>query len=71
MIKQFHRKVPEYYPFMYRDSYTPEQILYAQRKKMLQQVEDRETEIKLSSKQEEALEDTINRAFDDIFKGWK
>ena len=71
MIKELYKKNPEYYSYMYLDGYTPEQILYARRKKMLEEREDRNIEIKLSSQQEKTLENTINRALDDIFKGWK
>ena len=30
----YHKDVPEYYNWMYLDGYTPEQIMYACRKKM-------------------------------------
>ena len=30
----YHKDVPEYYDWMYLDGYTPEQIMYACRKKM-------------------------------------
>lgn len=49
MIKELYKKNPEYYSYMYLDGYTPEQILYARRKKMLEEREDRNIEIKLSS----------------------
>ena len=31
---EFYRNVPEYYPWMYLDGFTPDQILYAKRKQM-------------------------------------
>lgn len=34
MLEHIHDKLPEYYPTMHRDGYTPEQILVAVRKKM-------------------------------------
>ena len=34
-------KIPNYYPLMYRDGYTPEQILHAARRKILQEYEAR------------------------------
>lgn len=32
LIDQHFSKVPEYYPEMYQDGYTPEEIMYAFRK---------------------------------------
>lgn len=34
-------KIPNYYPLMYRDGYSPEQILHAARRKILQEHEAR------------------------------
>ena len=34
-------KIPDYYPTMYRDGYSPEQILHAARRKILQEHEAR------------------------------
>ena len=34
-------KIPNYYPLMYRDGYSPEQILHAARRKILQEYEAR------------------------------
>ena len=35
-------KIPDYYPSMYLDGYTPEQILHSARRKLLQEHEERE-----------------------------
>ena len=32
LIDDYFRKVPEYYPEMYQDGFTPEEIMYAFRK---------------------------------------
>ncbi len=32
MMEQLVRKIPDYYPTMYLDGYTPEEILYAARR---------------------------------------
>ena len=37
----YNRNVPDYYPYMYLDGYTPDQIMYAHHKMMRQQIEDR------------------------------
>lgn len=39
----FQRKTPEYYPGMYMDGYSPEQILAAKHRQMLQGQEDGDT----------------------------
>ena len=37
----YNRNVPEYYPYMYLDGYTPDQIMYAHHKMMRKQIEER------------------------------
>ncbi len=37
------KKIPEYYPTMYLDGYTPEEILMAHRRSMQKRLEERET----------------------------
>ena len=39
LFENFDRKIPEYYPTMYKDGYTPEEIRYALYRKMLKNVE--------------------------------
>ena len=34
LIDDYFRKVPEYYPEMYQDGFTPEEIMYAFRKQL-------------------------------------
>lgn len=34
-LEHKYRKVPEYYPSMYQDGFTPDEIMYALRRKML------------------------------------
>lgn len=29
LLEQYNRKIPDYYPSMYLDGFTPEQIMYA------------------------------------------
>ena len=41
MIEQFDRQIPEYYPTMYLDGYTPEQILHAAHRKDYQDYMER------------------------------
>lgn len=42
LIDQYFNNIPEYYDTMYMDGYTPEQIMYAARKKMQRMYEERE-----------------------------
>ena len=37
-----YRNVPEYYPDMWRDGYTPYEMLYATRKKMFREYQERQ-----------------------------
>lgn len=39
-----NRKVPEYYPYMYLDGFTPDEIMYAAQKKMLADYQKRQEE---------------------------
>ena len=52
LFNEIYGKVPEYYPTMYMDGFTPEQIRYALKKKILREYEDAHTinEIKITSR---------------------
>lgn len=52
----FDKKLPDYYPTMHLDGYTPEEILQAIRKSMLKRGSDEDAKIVLSKNQEEELE---------------
>ena len=52
LAEENFKDVPAYYPTMYLDGFTPEQILYAKKKQMLEDIEERENpdpEIKITS----------------------
>ena len=38
MVDYNNRKVPDYYPTMYLDGFTPEQIMYAAHKSMMKKI---------------------------------
>ena len=42
MLEQFGRHIPDSYPYMYLDGYTPEQVLTATRYYILNQKDERE-----------------------------
>ena len=44
LIDDYFRRVPEYYPEMYQDGFTPEEIMYAFRKQMRRQAENERPE---------------------------
>ena len=54
LIDQYFNKIPEYNDTMYMDGYTPEQIMYAARKKM-----QRKYEVREAAKRAEAEENEI------------
>lgn len=53
LIDNYHKNVPKYYPYMYKDGFTPEQIFYAHHKQMIEQFlnsqEEKETNVKIES----------------------
>ena len=44
LFEYYDRKIPDYYPSMYLDGYSPEQIMYAARRKLRREYEAREAE---------------------------
>ena len=42
LLEQHNRRIPDYYPTMYRDGYSPEQIMYAAHRKLRREYEARE-----------------------------
>lgn len=49
LFDYYDSQIPEYYPTMYQDGYTPTQILYAHRKKFRRQQETQIDSIKITS----------------------
>ena len=39
---EFFKKIPEYYPSMYLDGFSPEEILFAKKQQMLDEIESSE-----------------------------
>ena len=61
------RQLPEYYPTMYLDGYTPQEIWIAFHNSMIKEEEEKEFQKAIH----EGLEKTIGKAIDDIMKGLK
>ena len=75
LLDEYHKNLPDYYPYMYLDGYTPEQIMEAMHRTVRKEWEARRAEeaaAKAAEAQiEKALEKTVSKALEDIFKGWK
>lgn len=63
MLSDYNDKIPDYYPTMYLDGYTPEQIMYAAKRGMLQRYRER--------KAEQTVQTAAKAALRDLFKDWK
>jgi len=72
------RPLPDYYPTMYLDGYTPEEIWVAQHNTMLKRFQkmqaekdlENEIEKRLEQQIELKLEQTVEKALDEIFKNF-
>ena len=79
LLDEYHKNLPDYYPYMYLDGYTPEQIMEAMHRTVRIEWEARRkaereqaaTEKAVQAQIEKELEKTVSKALDDIFKGWK
>ena len=73
------RPLPDYYPTMYLDGYTPEEIWVAQHNTMIKRFEKmyaekelhNQLEKELEKQIEEKLEKTLNKALDELLKDFK
>lgn len=63
MFEEYDKKIPDYYPTMYMDGYTPEQILHAAKRGMIQRHRER--------KVEQAVKTQVEAALRDVFKDFK
>lgn len=65
LIDQHYRKVPDYYPTMYRDGFTPVEIWYAHRRKTKKDMEAREAmAMKRRLAELEKMEEEYNDGYD-------
>lgn len=63
MFEEYDKKTPDYYPTMYMDGYTPEQILHAAKRGIMQRHRER--------KAEQAVKTQVEAALQDVFNDWK
>lgn len=79
LINEYHKNLPEYYDTMYMDGYTPEQIMEAHHRSVMnkyyadrkQKHEEAAAEKAVQAEIEKQLEKVVSKALDDIFKDWK
>ena len=64
LLEQHNRRIPDYYPTMYMDGFTPEEIMYAAKRQMYRQIQERkDAQVDIQAALESALHD--------VFKDWK
>lgn len=66
-----YRKVPEYYDTMYMDGFTPDEIHYAMRRKMMKDWEERELQKNLEKEMEKEIEKALEKAIDGLIKDFQ
>ena len=59
LAEYYNRQIPEYYPTMYMDGYTPDQILHVVRRGMIQRHRERKAEQQIKVQMEAALRDVF------------
>ena len=64
LLEQHNRRIPDYYPTMYLDGFTPEEIMYAAKRKMYREAQERKA---VQTDVQTALEAALR----DVFKDWK
>ena len=64
LLEQHNRRIPDYYPTMYMDGFTPEEIMYAAKRQMYRQIQERkDAQVDIQTALEAALRD--------VFEDWK
>ena len=64
LFDYYDSKIPDYYPTMYMDGFTPEEIMYAAKRQMYRQIQERkDAQVDIQT----ALEASLR----DVFEDWK
>lgn len=67
LLDNLYKNLPEYYPSMYLDGYTPEQILFAFKRKMVQDfLKDPKFNLELENKVEKVVFDSVGKILKEI-----
>ena len=64
LLEQHNRRIPDYYPTMYLDGFTPEEVMYAAKRQMYQQILERKA-------MQTDLQTALEAALRDVFEDWK
>ena len=64
LLEQHNRRIPDYYPTMYLDGLTPEEVMYAAKRQMYRQIQERKV-------MQTDLQTALEAALHDVFKDWK
>ena len=64
LLAQHNRRIPDYYPTMYLDGFTPEEVMYAAKRQMYQQIHERKA-------MQTDLQTALEAALRDVFEDWK
>ena len=62
LLAQHNRRIPDYYPTMYLDGFTPEEVMYAAKRQMYQQIQERKA---MQTDLQTALEAALRDVFED------
>ena len=63
LLAQHNRRIPDYYPTMYLDGFTPEEVMYAAKRQMYQQILERKA-------MHTDLQTALEAALRDVFEDW-
>lgn len=63
LMEQMDKQIPDYYPTMYLDGYTPAQILHSAKRGMYQN--------HIECKGLDGVQSAVEAALHDMFKDWK
>ena len=64
LLEQHNRRIPDYYPTMYLDGFTPEVVMYAAKRQMYRQIQERKA-------MQTDLQTALEAALRDVFEDWK
>ena len=66
-----YKHVPEYYRFMYLDGYTPDEIMYASRKKIFSEINKQSENLVSDLDIKKAIDSAIDKEIQKLFEDWK
>ena len=64
LLEQHNRRIPDYYPPMHLDGFTPVEVMYAAKRQMYRQIQERKM-------MQTDLQTALEAALHDVFKDWK